>query len=215
MTVLLIGVTSSRAQCYNGAMTYIKIARCVNGTTAYNQVRKIDPFFPMSDFYGKGNSIRKRRDASYQNSYEAPNNIIDVGKVIVLPPPGVAPKDVPQVGEPGGGAPPETDPYTANMAPEGTVPIAVFPPFEEYKKYPTKCVIFSELTDFEKEDIEPFEPYTVRRAPFLNSKSNVDSAFVKFEIIIPLKIRASQLGYSEQLWPRNFVKASVNHSNDF
>ena len=71
-----------------------------------------------------------------------------------MPPPGVAPKDVPQIGYPGGGAHPSTDPYTAAMAPDGTVPIAVFPPFAEYKKNPTKCVIFSELTDFEQDPID-------------------------------------------------------------
>ena len=71
-----------------------------------------------------------------------------------MPPPGVAPKDVPQIGTPGGGAHPSTDPYTADMAPDGTVPIAVFPPFAEYKKNPTKCVIFSELTDFEQDPID-------------------------------------------------------------
>jgi hypothetical protein len=71
-----------------------------------------------------------------------------------MPPPGVAPPDVPQVGYPGGGAHPSTDPYTAAMAPDGTVPIAVFPPFAEYKKTPTKCVVFSELTDFEQDPID-------------------------------------------------------------
>ncbi len=33
-----------------------------------------------------------------------------------MPPPGVAPKGVPQIGTPGGGAHPSTDPYTAAMA---------------------------------------------------------------------------------------------------
>ena len=105
---------------------------------------------------------RKRRAISYQNSYEAPNTVIDVGKVIVWPPPGVAPNDSPQPGQPGGGAPPETDPETAAFAPDGTVPIAVFPPFSEYQTNPKKCVIFSELTDFEKLALKPSGPYRVR-----------------------------------------------------
>jgi hypothetical protein len=68
-----------------------------------------------------------------------------------MPPPGVAPSNALQPGTPGGGGLPYTDPYAASLAPSGTVPIAVFPPFNQYKRYPTKCVIFSELTDFEKE----------------------------------------------------------------
>jgi hypothetical protein len=67
-----------------------------------------------------------------------------------MPPPGQAPADAPQPGQPGGGARPETNPYIAAMAPEGTVPVAVYPPFNNYNmKYPTECVLFSELEDFE------------------------------------------------------------------
>jgi hypothetical protein len=39
------------------------------------------------------------------------------------------------------------------MAPEDTVPIAIFPPFVRSPDYPTKCVIFSQLTDFEEAHI--------------------------------------------------------------
>jgi len=101
----------------------------------------------------KNPTNRKKRDVSY-NSYQKPNQVHNPGKVIVMPPPGVAPNDVPQIGYPGGGAHPSTDPYTAAMAPDGTKAIAVFPPFAEYKKNPTKCVIFSELTDFEQDPID-------------------------------------------------------------
>ncbi len=66
-----------------------------------------------------------------------------------MPPPGQAPQKSPQPGQRGGGARPEDNPYIANMAPEGTVPVAIFPPFERSPLYPKKCVIFSELTDFE------------------------------------------------------------------
>ena len=114
----------------------------------------------------RGASGRRRRDVSFKPSYESPYTVIDAGKVIVMPPLGVAPKDVPQFGQPGGGAPPETDPYTAAMAPEDTVPVAVFPPFSEYKKHPTKCVVFSELTDYEKNS-EPAQPYRVRNSFFM------------------------------------------------
>ena len=38
------------------------------------------------------------------------------------------------------------------MAPEGTVPIAIFPPFSEKPRYDTKCVVYSQLTDFEEEE---------------------------------------------------------------
>jgi hypothetical protein len=70
-------------------------------------------------------------------------------KVIVMPPPGQAPSNFPQPGQPGGGARPETNPYIAAMAPEGTVPVAIYPPFKKNPRYPTQCVIFSELEDFE------------------------------------------------------------------
>ncbi len=71
-----------------------------------------------------------------------------------MPPPGVAPSDAPQPGTPGGGGLPYTDPYAASLAPKGTVPIAVLPPFNKYKEYPTKCVIFSQLTDFERDSTD-------------------------------------------------------------
>jgi hypothetical protein len=68
----------------------------------------------------------------------------------VVPPLGMAPYNAPQPGSRGGGALPDTDPYAKSLAPPGTVPVAVYPPFSEYKRYPTKCVIFSQRTDFEK-----------------------------------------------------------------
>jgi hypothetical protein len=74
-----------------------------------------------------------------------------------MPPLGKAPVGYPQPGERNGGALPETNPYVANMAPSGTVPIAVFPPFEKEPLRPTRCVIYSQLTDFE--DLE--EEYKV------------------------------------------------------
>jgi hypothetical protein len=70
-----------------------------------------------------------------------------------MPPPGYAPRDAPQPGTPEGGGLPSSDQEAADLAPKGTVAIAVFPPFSEYKRNPTKCVIFSELTDFENEAI--------------------------------------------------------------
>ena len=73
-----------------------------------------------------------------------------------MPPPGKAPRGYPQPGQPGGGALPETNPYIANMAPDGTVPIAIFPPFEKDPLYPTKCVIYSQLTDFEDLEINDY-----------------------------------------------------------
>ena len=71
-----------------------------------------------------------------------------------MPPPGKAPVGYPQPGEPGGGALPETNPYVANMAPYGTVPIAIYPPFEKEPVYPTRCVIYSQLNDIEDLDEE-------------------------------------------------------------
>ena len=43
-------------------------------------------------------------------------------------------------------------PYVAAMAPDGTVPIAVFPPFEKQPRYPARCVVFGQLTDYEDND---------------------------------------------------------------
>ncbi len=63
---------------------------------------------------------------------------------------GLAPSDAPQPGTLGGGGLPETDLYAKSLAPLGSVPVAVFPPFGEYKRQATKCVIYSERTDFEK-----------------------------------------------------------------
>ena len=128
---------------------------------------------------------RKRREISYQNAYEAPHTVIDVGKVIVWPPPGVAPNDSPQPGQPGGGAPPETDPETAAFAPDGTVPIAVFPPFSEYQKNPKKCVIFSELTDFEKLALKPSGPYRVRKVTIkIKGRLSIASSLFNKKIIL-------------------------------
>ena len=68
----------------------------------------------------------------------------------VDPPPGIAPPDVPQPGQPGGGGPPSSNPEAATLAPPGTVPIAVFPPFASPRTFPAMCVIFSELTPTEQ-----------------------------------------------------------------
>jgi len=69
---------------------------------------------------------------------------------VVEPPPGIAPPDVPQPGQPGGGDPPSTNPQAAALAPPGTVPVAVFPPFIRPRTFPAMCVIFSELTASEQ-----------------------------------------------------------------
>ena len=148
-------------RCFFSTTTVEKYSSRLSGRQAYKEVNEADYGFNQDyGYYG-----RRRRDVadkpSYKPSYKAPNTVIDAGKVLVMPPPGVAPKDVPQFGQPGGGAPPQMDPYTAAMAPEDTVPVAVFPPFSEYKKHPTKCVVFSELTDFETNDTMPSEPFGV------------------------------------------------------
>jgi len=70
--------------------------------------------------------------------------------VVVEPPPGIAPPDVPQPGQPGGGDPPSANPQAAALAPPGTVPVAVFPPYISPRTYPAICVIFSELTASEQ-----------------------------------------------------------------
>ena len=105
---------------------------------------------------------RPKRQAGYKGynvpapSYEAPPTVYNTGKVIVMPPPGKVPQGFPQPGQYYGGALPEKDQYVADMAPEGTVPIAIYPPFENQPLYPSKCVVFSELTDFELNEIEDF-----------------------------------------------------------
>ncbi len=70
--------------------------------------------------------------------------------VVVLPPPGFAPSEDPQPGQPGGGDPPSANPEAAALAPPGTVPVAVFPPFIRNPINPTLCVTFSELTASEQ-----------------------------------------------------------------
>jgi len=146
----------------------------VTGTNLRNyplpQVQNVKPN------YGTSNFNRPRRQVSdynappiryetpnYNNppppSYEAPTEppkILNPGRVVVMPPPGKAPPGFPQPGQAGGGALPETNPYIANMAPDGTVPIAIFPPFEKNPIYPTKCVIYSQLTDFEDLEINDY-----------------------------------------------------------
>jgi len=61
-----------------------------------------------------------------------------------------------KTGSPGGGARPEDNHYIAAMAPEDTTPVAIFPPFDRSPDYPTKCVIFSQLTDFEEAHISEY-----------------------------------------------------------
>ena len=79
------------------------------------------------------------------NGDNVQNPIIDV-----QPLPGIAPPNVPQPSQPGGGDPPSANPEAAALAPPGTVPVAVFPPFIRPRTYPAICVIFSELTEYEK-----------------------------------------------------------------
>jgi hypothetical protein len=79
-----------------------------------------------------------------------PQPVLVTSVVMVEPPPGIAPPDVPQPGQPGGGDPPSTNPQAAALAPPGTVPVAVFPPFIKPRTFPSMCVIFSELTASEQ-----------------------------------------------------------------
>jgi hypothetical protein len=114
----------------------------------------------------EANQIVKRKRSAQQANYNSPPptyeattrppKVHNVGKVIVMPPPGEFPTGYPLPGQPGGGARPETNPYIAAMAPEGTVPIAIYPPFQTKQDYPKKCVIFSELTDFEDQEINDY-----------------------------------------------------------
>ncbi len=170
VTLLTIGVGSvlSQQNCV--------IEQCTQTLSAANladyplpEVQNTKPDF------GAPNFNRPRRQASDYNappagyetpsynapppSYEAltqPPKVLNPGRVVVMPPPGKAPQGFPQPGQPGGGALPETNPYIANMAPDGTVPIAIFPPFEKNPLYPTKCVIYSQLTDFEDLEINDY-----------------------------------------------------------
>ena len=57
------------------------------------------------------------------------------------------------LGEFRGGSKPDTNPRIASLAPDGTVPVAIFPGFEKQPLYPTECVIYSEVSDFEDRDI--------------------------------------------------------------
>jgi hypothetical protein len=115
---------------YGQALGYVQSGRYAtpNANPASN------PRFGKRDTYGKSNGY---------------NEVFDAGKVIIMPPLGQAPKNQPQPGQYGGGARPETNPYIANMAPENTVPVAIFPPFNHNPAKPTKCVIYSQLTDYE------------------------------------------------------------------
>lgn len=102
---------------------------------------------------------RGRRQADYNvpaPSYGPPPTVYNPGKVIVMPPPGKVPPGYPEPGQYGGGAAPETNPYIADMAPDGTVPVAIYPPFEKQPLYPSKCVLFSELTDYEENEIDDY-----------------------------------------------------------
>ena len=141
----------------------------LSGIDAYESLQRASPdqrkspnAFPRKGRKLKANTKkgRKRRDAPAvppPTTYQLPNRIIEQRRILVEPAPGQPPVGVPLVGAPGGGAFPDTDPYIKNMAPEGTVPIAIFPPFEEELRYPTKCVVYSELTDFEllPNEVEP------------------------------------------------------------
>ena len=60
--------------------------------------------------------------------------------------PGIAPTGVSQPGQPGGGIVPSLNVTAATLAPPGTVPVAVFPPFASPRTFPALCVIYSELT---------------------------------------------------------------------
>lgn len=124
------------------------------GNLVYEALRKASPNTRRTDpTFGKSGNRRRNKRESYSEppatSYEQPRRIIEIRRVIVDPPPGQPPIGAPAVGSPGGGLPPDTDPYIANMAPEDTVPIAIFPPVDGEQEFPSKCVVFSELTDFE------------------------------------------------------------------
>ena len=148
--------------CTSPAYTAFVETRCTRQATGSNLNN-----YPVPDVNSiaaggaAANAIpnRGKRDTSYNaptlytTTTEAPK-VHNPGKVIVMPPPGKAPVGYPQPGEPGGGALPETNPYVANMAPYGTVPIAIYPPFEKEPVYPTRCVIYSQLNDFEDLDEE-------------------------------------------------------------
>ena len=149
---LLIVVSLSVVHSQNCVVT-----ECTQRETGVNQnqypLRDVQNVRPTNNPSSKpGINGRKKRDTRYKK----PNKPIEHGSVIVMPPPGEAPQKFPQPGQRGGGARPEDNPYIAAMAPEGTVPIAIFPPFEKSPPYPTKCVIYSQLTDFEDEQINDY-----------------------------------------------------------
>ena len=137
--------------------------KCTDTVTVYNH--QTPPTQNVEDVssttYLNGRKRRSAQEGNYNPpaSYDAPTRppkVLNPGKVIVMPPPGEFPAGYPQPGQPGGGARPETDPYIAAMAPDGTVPIAIYPPFQTKQDYPKKCVIFSQLTDFEDLEINDY-----------------------------------------------------------
>jgi len=132
---------------YNGALERAQNSRPYSNSQEYGTPGSSNP--------------RGKRDTGYG----AQNQVFEHGKVIIMPPPGKAPPNSPQPGYPGGGARPEDNPYIAAMAPEGTVPIAILPPFNRSPDYPTRCVIFSQLTDFEEAHIQDYGNIQVTSKP--------------------------------------------------
>ena len=93
------------------------------------------------------NFSRPRREVNAEAS-KASNQVIETQRVIVQPALGQPPFNAPPIGTPGGGAAPSEDKYIANFAPQDSVPIAIYRPID-FMGEEKKCVLFSELTDFE------------------------------------------------------------------
>ncbi len=140
---ICISLADSQDQCRIDTCTQTQQG---TGQTYDEAMKGVKEATASSNPYKGRRPGRGKRDTGYGKQ---PNRVIEHGKVIVMPPPGQAPPKSPQPGQRGGGARPEDNPYIANMAPDGTVPVAIFPPFERSPLYPKKCVIYSELTDFE------------------------------------------------------------------
>ena len=171
----------------------------LNGTEVYPAMNNADPSATRLD----DNFSRIKREVyaeSPANSYQDTDRIIETRRILVVPAPGKPPYGEPQVETPGGGHLPSTDPYIAAMAPKDTEPIAIFWPDdfkdEEVKKPPRKCVIFSELTDFEVEQRrEETEKAVAPQVP-LNQPSTIN--FETF--VFPFSYTALLYLYSPHRW---------------
>ena len=69
--------------------------------------------------------------------------LITVTQTVLVDPP-IIPINVPQPGEPGGGALPNVNPSAAALAPPGRRAVTVFPPYLFPRTVPAVCVIFLE-----------------------------------------------------------------------